>query len=262
MTLSDIAVRRPVFTSMILLAIIVFGVVSYGRIGVDLFPRVEFPIITIISVLPGADPETVETTVTDPIEEVVATISGIKHLRSTSADSVSQVIIEFELEKNIDVAYQEVQAKLATVRAELPDDLDPPVIEKLDVDASPIMSVVVSADKPIQELTHLADKVIKQRLQRIQNVGQVKLIGGRKRKIWIWLDAAKLTGHYLAVQDVENALKTEHVEFPGGRVETGSKELIVKTKAEFASAQEISDMIVAYRNDAPIRVRDIGAVED
>ena len=262
MTLSDIAIRRPIFASMVLSAIIVFGVISYSRIGIDLFPRVEFPVITVVSVLPGADPETVELTVTDLIEEAISTISSIKHLRSTSSDSVSQVVVEFELDKDIDVAYQEVVAKIGTVRSELPDDLEEPVVEKFDVDASPIMAVVVSGDIPIRDLTYLADKTVKERLQRVPNVGQVKIVGGRKRQIWLWLDRTKLEGYQLSVQDVIDALRTEHIEFPGGRVETGEREYVVKTKAEFESEKQFNNMVVTYRNGAPVRVKDLGRAED
>ena len=262
MILSDTAIKRPVFATMVIGAIVVFGVISFRDIGIDLYPRVEFPVITIISALPGADPETVETTVTDPIEEAVSTISGIKHLRSTSTDSISQVVVEFVLEKDIDVAYQEVQAKLGTVRSQLPDDLEDPVVEKFDVDSAPIMAVVVSGDMPIRDLTYLSRKLIKERLQRLQNVGQVALIGGRERKIWLWLDRSKLEGHGLSVRDVEEALRTEHVEYPGGRVESGPREYVVKTKAEFASAAEISGLVVAFRGGATIRVSDLGRVED
>ncbi|MBW7905445.1 MAG: efflux RND transporter permease subunit [Phycisphaerae bacterium] len=262
MTLSDVAIRRPIFTSMVMCAIVVFGLVSYQRVGIDLFPRVEFPVITVVSVLPGADPETVELTVTDLIEEAISTISSIKHLRSTSTDSVSQVIVEFELNKDIDVAYQEVVAKIGTVRSELPDDLEEPVVEKFDVDASPIMAVVVSGAMPIRELTYLSDNVVKERLQRVPNVGQAKIVGGRKRQIWLWLDRAKLEGYQLSVQDVIDALRSEHVEFSGGRVEAGPREYVVKTKAEFESAGQFDQMVVAYRNAAPVRVRDIGRTED
>lgn len=262
MILSDTAIRRPVFTTMVMGAIIVFGVVSFRAIGVDLFPRVEFPVVTVLTELRGSDPETIETTVTDVIEEGVATIAGIKHLRSTSAEGFSQVVIEFELEKDGDVAYQEVQAKIGTVRGDLPDDVEEPIIEKFDIDSAPILAVVVSGDKPIRELTRLADKTLKERLQRVGNVGQVKIVGGRDREIWLWLDRDKLEGHQLAVQDVVAALRSEHIEYPGGRVETGPREYVVKTKAEFESAEQIADMIVAYHQGAPIRVRDLGTVED
>ena len=143
MILSRLAIRRPVFITMVMAALVVFGWVSYRRLGVDLFPRVEFPIVTILTELRGADPETIETTVTDLVEEAVNTVSGIKHLRSTSADSVSQVVVEFELYKDINVAFQEITAKVAAIRARLPDDAEEPVIEKFDVDSAPIVSVVV-----------------------------------------------------------------------------------------------------------------------
>lgn len=262
MTLSDVAIKRPVFITMTISAIVILGVVSLRNIGIDLFPRVEFPIVTIITVLPAADPETIETTVTDEIEEAVSTVSAIKHLRSTSSEGVSQVVIEFDLHKDINIAYQEVQARLAGIRANLPEDIEEPIIEKMDIDAAPIMAVVVSSNKPIRELTRLADDMIKERLQRVPNVGQVKLVGGRDRQFWIWLDPSRLVGHYLSVLDVTRALRAEHVELPGGRVETGPSEYVVRTKAEFQSAEDLAGMVVAYRQGAPVRVRDIGRVED
>lgn len=262
MLLSDTSIKRPVFTVMIISAIIIFGWISLNKIGVDLFPRVEFPVISIISTLPGADPETLETTVTDSIEQAVSTISGIKNLRSVSADSVSQVIVEFELEKNVDIAFQEVQAKMGTIRSELPKDLEDPVIEKFDIDSAPIISVLVSGPMGIKELTQLADKVIKERLQRILNVGQVKLVGGRDRKIWIWIDRDKLKGYGLSLQEVERALKIEHIEFPGGRIDAGKREYVVKTKGEFNNVRELNELIISYKNGNLIRISDIGRVED
>lgn len=245
-----------------MLGLAIFGVISLKSLGVDLFPRVEVPVITVISVLPGADPNTVETTVSKPIEDAVSSISSIKHLRSTSADSVSQVVVEFELDKNIDVAFQEVQAKLSSVRSELPDDLEDPVIEKFDIDSSPIMAVVVSGKQPIQELSHIADKVVKNRLQQVKDVGQVKRIGSRDRNIWIYLDPSKLEGFAISSQEVVNALRSHHIELPGGRIETGPQEFIVKTKAEFTDISEFDDMLIAYRNDYPIHLSDIGYVVD
>src|SRR5512140_1607122 len=139
MLISNVAIRRPVLTAMVILAVIVFGLVSFTRIGVDLMPKVEFPMITVTTMLPGADPETIENRVTDVIEEAVNTLSGIKSLRSTSADSVSLVMIEFELDKKVDVAFQEVQARVNTVKMQLPTDVKEPVIEKVDFDAMPVL---------------------------------------------------------------------------------------------------------------------------
>ena len=262
MIISDVAIRRPVFTSMIIAALVVFGWVSFRDIGVDLFPRVEFPIITILTRLQGADPETVEMTVTDPIEEAVNTISGIKSLRSTSADSFSQVVVEFELDKRIDVAFQEIQAKVSAIKASLPTDIDEPVIEKMDIDAAPILAVVVSGDLPPRDLSHLADKTVKERLQRVRNVGSAKLVGKRDRKIWLWLNPDKMQQYNLTIKDVKQALGREHVEIPGGRVESGPLELAVKTKAEFENEQDFNQMVVAYRNNTVVRLSDLGRAED
>jgi HAE1 family hydrophobic/amphiphilic exporter-1 len=262
MILSEIAVRRPVFTTMVMSALIVFGWVSFTRLGVDLFPKVDFPVISIVTRLPGADPETVESRLSDPIEEAVNTLSGIKHLRSTSADSYSLVTIEFQLEKNIDTAFQEVQARVRSIRTQLPTDAEEPVIEKLDVDAAPILTLVVAGDLSPRELTHLADKVIKERLQRVRDVGSVRLVGARDRKIWLWLDPEKMTSHGLTVQDVRNALQREHVELPGGRVETGPLELVVKTKAEFQTAAAMNDLVIVQHGNSTVRLQDVGYAED
>ncbi len=262
MLLSDTAIKRPVFTTMIMLGLTIFGVISLRALGVDLFPRIEVPVITVISVLPGADPNTVETTVSKPIEDALSSISSIKHLRSTSADSVSQVVVEFELEKNIDVAFQEVQSKMSTVRSELPLDLEDPVVEKFDIDSAPIMAVVVAGQQSIQEISHIADKVVKSRLQQVKDVGQIKRVGSRDRTIWVYLDPQKLEGFSISSQEVVTALQAHHIELPGGRIETGPQEFIVKTKAEFNDISAFDDMLIAYRNDYPIHLSDIGYVVD
>ncbi len=262
MILSDTAIKRPVFMTMVIGAIVVFGVISYLDLGIDLFPKVDIPLLTIVSVLPGADPESVESTVTDPIEESVSSISGLKDLRSTSTDGVSQVMMEFELEKNIDIAFQEVQARLGTIRSTLPKDMEDPVVEKVDLDAAPVLGVIVSGELPLKDLTWIAKRRVKERLQQIPFVGQVTMSGGRDRKIWVWLDRDKLEGHGLTVQDVEMAIRAKHISIPGGRVESGTRELIVKTKAEYESAAELENLELANLNGAVVRLSDVGRVED
>ena len=262
MFLSDVSIRRPVFTTMVLGAMIVFGLLSLWRLGIDQFPKVDFPVITVVTKLPGADPETMEMRVTDPIEEAVNTIAGLKSLRSTSADSYSMITVEFELDKNVDVAFQEIQAKINTIRQQLPTDIEEPVIEKFDVDAAPILTVVVAADMPVRELSYLADKTIKERIQRVRNVGSAKIIGQRDRKSWLWLDAEKMQSHGVSVQEVRAALQRTHVEIPGGRVETGPLELAVRTKAEFQDAAAMNGMIVVQRDGRTIRLKDVGFAED
>jgi hydrophobic/amphiphilic exporter-1 (mainly G- bacteria), HAE1 family len=260
--LSDLSVKRPTFIAMIMFALAIFGLIAFKELGVDLFPKIDFPVITIVSSLPGADPETMEKTVTEIIEEAVSSINSIKHLRSTSAEGVSQVVVEFDLEKNVDVAYQEIQAKLGTVRKELPDDLKEIIVEKFDIDSAPIMAVLVSGDLPIQQLSRIADKNVKDRLQQVPGVGQIKLIGKQDRNIWIYLNPYKMEGSLVTVQEVMNALKAQHIEFPGGRLSTHSQELAVKTKAEMEDAQNLKNIVVSYRNGYPITIADIGHIED
>lgn len=262
MLISRIAIRRPVFTAMVMAALIVFGLVSYGRLGVDLFPRVEFPIVTVLTELRGADPMTVETTVTDPIEESVNTISGIKHLRSTSAEGMSQVVIEFDLDKDIDIAFQEITAKVASVRSRLPEEIEEPVIEKFDVDAGAVLSVIVAGDLPERELGRIAEKTVKERIQRIRDVGSVRLVGFRDRKMWLWLDREALDRNQLTVSDVVAAVAREHVEIPGGRVETGEKDIVVKLAAEFGTAPEFDELVIAERGGGIVRLKDVGRAED
>lgn len=262
MILSDLSVKRPTFISMIMFAMVIFGLIAFKELGVDLFPKIDFPVITIVSSLPGADPETMEKTVTEIIEEAVSSINSIKHLRSTSAEGVSQVVIEFDLDKNVDIAYQEIQAKLGTVRRELPDDLKEIVVEKFDIDSAPIMAVLVSGDLPIQKLSVIAEKSVKDRLQQVSGVGQIKIIGKQERNIWIYLDPYKMEGLSVTVQDVTNALKAQHIEFPGGRISSQTQEFSVKTKAEMESATHLQSIVVAYRNGYPLTISDIGRVED
>ncbi|CAF23357.1 efflux RND transporter permease subunit [Candidatus Protochlamydia amoebophila] len=262
MNLPDLSVKRPVFISMIMLALVVFGTIAFKELGVDLFPKIDFPVITVISTLPGADPETMEKSVTEIIEEAVSNISSIKHLRSTSAEGISQIIVEFDLDKNVNIAYQEVQAKIGTVRQELPNDLKDIIIEKFDIDSAPIMAVVLSGDQPIEELSKIANKTIKDSLQQVPGVGQIKIVGKQDRNIWIYLDPYKLEGMHLSVQDVIQAIKNQHLEFPGGRIETGKIELPVKIKAEFDQSQNLSSIVVAYQNGYPIKISDIGTIVD
>lgn len=262
MFISTVAIRRPLFTSMLILAMLVFGTVSLHGLGIDLFPKVDFPVVTIMTELRGADPETVESRVTDVIEESVNTLAGIKKLRSTSAEGMSLIVVEFQLEKNVDVAFQECQARVNSVRAQLPTDAEDPVIEKFDMDAAPILTVVLSGDLGPRQLYQIADKQVKERLQRVNDVGSVKIVGGRDRKLWLWLDPVRMRQHNLTVQDVRNALLAQHIEMPGGRVETDTLELVTRTKAEFSSAADLDELVLRERNGATIRLKDVGRAED
>lgn len=262
MWLADTSVKRPVFATMVILALVVLGVVSYPSIGVDLFPKVDFPIVTITTTLKGASPEVMDVDVADKIEAAVNTINGVKTITSTSTESVSRTVVEFVLERDIDLAVQDVREKISAIRNKLPDDIDEPRIEKVDPDSTPILFMNLSGDKSIRDLSTYADEVLKEQLQRINGVGAVNFYGLRLRQVRIWLDVQKMQAYQIAPSDVVLALKRENVELPGGRIETDTKEYTVRIKGEFANIPDFADLIVSYQNGAPVRIRDIGRVED
>ena len=192
--LAAICVKRPVFAVVLILVLVVFGMFSYTKLGLDRFPKVDFPIITVTTRQPGSAPEDIETQITDKIEEAVNTISGIEELRSTSSEGISQVFIQFVLEKSVDVAAQEVRDKINGVLPDLPKDIEQPTVEKMDPDATPILTIAVSAPAPatIRDITEYCDKVLRRRLETVSGVGQVMIVGGQARQINVQLDPMKL----------------------------------------------------------------------
>ena len=264
MRIADLSIRRPVFATMLTATLVVLGWISLGRLGVDLFPRVELPYVVVTTVLEGATPETVETEVSDVIEEHVNTISGISELRSVSSEGLSRILVQFELEEDVEAKTQDVRDKVARARLHLPIEAESPLVEKVDPDADPILSVMVSGDLSIGELTRFADAVVKERLQRIPGVGSATLVGGRDREVRIWIDGNQLRSHSLTVEDVIRAIRSEHVDIPGGRLEglEGQTEFSVKTKGEVSAVREFGDIVVAYRTGAPTLIRDVARVED
>ena len=262
MRLPDTSIRRPVFAVMLIGGLVVLGLISIPRLGLDLFPRVEFPVVTVTTVLEGAAPETVEREVSQVLEESINTIEGIRTLRSSSSDSLSLLFIEFDLEYDIQVKAQEVRDKVAAVRGELPRDIEPPVVDRVDPDAAPILAVMVAGPHSIRTLSEFADKRLKPRLERIPGVGSVEIVGDRPREIRIWIDPIRLSGYALSVDDVLAALQREHVELPGGRIETGEQEYTIKTKGKLDSAERFGDVVVVERAGRVIHLRDVARVED
>jgi HAE1 family hydrophobic/amphiphilic exporter-1 len=264
MWLSDVSIRRPVFAVMLIGALVTLGWISMGRIGVDLFPRVEFPMVSVTTVFEGATPETVESEITEVLESHVNTIAGIDTLNSESSEGLSQVFVRFKLEEDIDVKAQDVRDKVAVARRELPPEAEPSIVQKLDPDAVPILSVMVAGPYSVRELTRFADDVVKERLERLPGVGSVTLVGGRDREVRVWLDAYRLRGHAVTVDDVMRAIRSEHADLPGGRLETRQRtsEFTFKTKGELETVEAFNDIVVANRAGGPIRVRDLGRVED
>ena len=262
MKISEFCIRRPVFATMLISALVVFGLTSYRLIGVSLFPDVDFPIVTVTVMYEGADPETVETEVTDVIEEAVNTISGIKSLRSESAEGLAQVFIEFQMERDIDVASQDVRDKVAAIRTDLPEQIEPPVVEKFDPDSAPILSIVVSGPASNRQLTEYADDQLKPRIEGVEGVGSVRLVGGQDREIRVWLRVDDLRAYSITAQDIIDTLQKENVELPGGRVESPNRELVVNTEGEVTRVEDFLDLVITYRNRVPIRIRDVAYVED
>jgi HAE1 family hydrophobic/amphiphilic exporter-1 len=260
--LAEICVRRPVFTWVLVLSLVVVGLFAYDHLGVDRFPKIDFPFVTISTRLVGAAPEEIETEVTDKIEEAVNTISGIDQLISISAEGVSQVIVNFDLEKNPDVAAQEVRDRVNSVLRDLPRDADPPVIEKIDPDAAPVLSVAVSAPAPIRDVTEFCDKVLRRQMESVLGVGQVKLIGGRLRQINVVADPSKLAGLGLTAAEVAQALASQNAQLPGGRVEQGLRDLTLRTYGRVATPGAFGDIVITNRGGTPVRVSDVARVED
>lgn len=262
MRISELSITRPVFSVMVIAAMVVFGLVAYFRIGIDLFPSVDFPIVTVSVFYEGSDPETIETDVTDTIEEAVNTISGIKSLRSESVTGLSMTFVEFELGRDINVAAQDVRDKVAAIRAELPLGIEEPVIEKFDPDSAPIMAITLAGPESIRELTRYADDVIKPQIEGVNGVGAVQIVGGREREVRIWLRVDDLRSYQVTATEVVEAIEKQNVEYPGGRVEADTRELVVKTKGRITTSKDFEDIVVTTRGVTPIRLQDVATVED
>ncbi len=260
--LAGISIRRPVFASVLVLSLVVVGAFSYLQLGVDRFPKVEFPMVSITTRHAGAAPEDVETEITDRIERAVNTIAGIEELRSVSTEGVSQVFIQFRLEKNVDVASQDVRDKVNQVMADLPRDIDPPIVDKVDPDAAPVVYLSLAAGRSIREITEFADKTLRRELESLPGVGQVTIVGGRARQVNLWLDPVRLRSYGLTVAEVARAVGNQNLQLPGGNVSQGNREMTVRLRGRVNGVREFDALVIATRNGSQIRLRDVGQTED
>jgi len=260
--LAEICIRRPVFAMMIVLSLVVVGAAGYLHLGVDRFPSVDVPVVRINARLSGASPAEMESQVAQPIEEAVNTIEGLDELRSVNGAGSSFIVATFNLNRDIDLAAQDVRDRVATVTRELPRDMDPPTISKSDTDQQPILSLTVSGDRPRRELTEIADKIIKTQIERSPGVGEVNIVGGLERAINIWVDADRLAAYQIPITAVRDAVDRQNADTPGGNVTTERREQTLRTMGQLTDAREFNDLVVATRNGSPIRIRDIGAAED
>lgn len=260
--IADLCIKRPVFATMINLFIVVLGWFSLSSIGIDQFPNVELPIITVTTTLRGASPEEMETSVTKPLEEIINTIQGIDELTSVTTEGVSQITVTFLLERNRDIAAQDVRDKVNTILARLPPNTDPPIIDKFDLDAIPVLSISVTAPRDLKEISYITDKFIKQNLETVPDVGSVSMAGARTRAVQIAVDIEKLRAYGLTIDDVRQALARQNVEIPGGRLNQNPRELTVRTLGRMEAVKDFNELIVANFGGQPVFLKDVARVED
>ncbi len=260
--LARICVKRGVFATVLMLVLVVLGATSYKTLGLDMFPNVDLPIAVVTTIQQGAAAEEVESDITDKIEGAVNTISGIDSLTSTSSEGISIVMVQFTLEKPVDVAVQEVRDKVAGIMAELPRGIDSPVISKIDPGASPVLYLALRSKQPIVETTEIADKIVRRQIETIDGVGEVSLIGGRKRQINVVLDPIRLQAQSLNALDVYRVLATQNLNVPGGTVEAGPANSTLRVAGRVASLDELSRLVLRQQAGHPVRLADVATVED
>ena len=262
MTLTQLSIKRYVFAFMLNAVLVLFGLISYQRLGVDRFPYIEFPVISITTTLKGAHPNSVDSSITNPIESSVNSVPGIEHIQSTSSNGASVISVTFNLDKNIDVAFNEVQAKVNQVLRVLPDEVDPPIVAKVETNAQPILWLALSGDRTLQQLNLYAKNVLKKKLETIDGVGEVRLGGRRDRTIRVQLDPMKMAAFGITTKDITDAFRREHVQLPGGFVVNKTTEYLMKLDLEFHQIDALKTLIILQRNGLPIRLKDIGDVTD
>ncbi|MFO1009705.1 MAG: efflux RND transporter permease subunit [Planctomycetota bacterium] len=261
-SLVETCIRRPVFATMLIATLVVVGVASFLHLGVDRFPSVDLPTVSVRTTLPGASTEDVETLVSQRIEEAVNTIEGIDQLRSISTNGSSVVVITFALERNIEAATQDVRDRVATVLRDLPPEAEAPIISKFDNDQTPVLTLAVSSERPLRELTEIADKLVKPHLERCTGVGEVLLVGAVPRAIDVQVDGDRLAAYGLSITDVRDALERQNAEAPGGNVTGEHRESSLRTLGRIADPRAFDEVVVAVLDGVPVRVRDLGKAED
>ncbi len=261
--LSEFCVRRPVSATMLIMSLVVLGTFSFQGLGVDLFPRADPATVSVQLSLPGASPDEMSTSVVEPMEQAISGVSGIDEIQARISEGTARVIVRFVLERDLNEAVNDVREKVAGALRRVPPTLLPPVITKIDPDADPVMSLIVSSKAmSLRTLTELADKQIARGIQTINGVGEVSLTGGRAREIHIVVDIEKLNSYGLSMSQVRDAIVSENVEIPGGTIEQGKGQLLLRTLGRVDASEDFNNIVVATKDGTPIRVADIGRAED
>ncbi len=263
MLLSDLSIKQPVFATMMMVALVVLGLFSYKGLSTDLFPKVDLPVVSVRTIYPGVAPETVETEVTKRIEEAINPIEGVKHINSTTTEGVSIVVAIFELGTNIHTAAQDVRSKISALRRDFPTAVEEPVIERIDPADLPIVSLSITS--PLltpKQLTSLAEKVVKKRLENIQGVGSLKIVGGQRREVQMLVDPAKIKAYQLTIPEVVTALRRENIEVPAGKISHGSMEELIRVEGKFVSPELFRDLVVKTIQGVPVYLHEIASIQD
>ena len=242
--LAEICIRRPVFAAMIVMALVVTGAASYGRLGVDRFPSVDLPTVSVRTALPGASTEEIETEVSQRIEEAVNTVEGIQELRSISSAGSSVVIATFDLERDIETAAQDIRDRVSSVARQLPEDTLPPVIAKFNNESNAVLTVALSGNRPLKELTEVADKTVKVQLERAAGVGEVRIVGGLERAVNVWVDPDRLAAYQIPITDVRDALVRQNTDVPGGNVTGSAREMTLRTLGRLTQPSDFDELVV------------------
>jgi multidrug efflux pump len=262
MKLSDLSIRRPVLASMVSLALVLFGAIGYTRLAVREFPDVDPPIVSVSTELPGANPQVVESAVTDILEEELSTVEGLRTLTSSSAEGFSNITLEFNLERGVEAAAQDVRDKVARIRGRLPEDVREPVVAKQEADAQPFYWLALSGENyEMLQLSDIADRLVKSRLQTLPGVGQARIFGERRFSMRVWLSASDLSARGLTVQDVQQAIRSRNVEVPAGRIESDRREFTVRSLGELKTPDEFAELVVSNTNGVLVKLKDLGRVE-
>jgi len=262
MNLPELSIKRHVFAWMLSAVIVLFGVISYQRIGIDRIPSIDFPIIMINTTLKGANPDVVDSSITSVIETSVNTTPGIEHIQSSSSPGVSTITITFALNKNIDVAYNEVQSKISQVLKKLPNDTDAPTILKVDSNAQAVIWLALTGDRTIQQLNLYAINVLKKKFETINGVGEVTLGGRRDRVVRVSLSPERMAAYKLTANDLINAFNTQHVQLPGGFLVSSQTEKLIKLDLEFHNVKDLGELIINHLDGAPVHLKDIATITD
>lgn len=260
--ISELAIKRPVTTTMMILALLVMGFLSYLRLPVELFPDVSFPIVSITTTYPGASAREMETLVSKPIEDGLSAINGIEHITSTSSSGISTVILQFVLEKDIKDAANEVREKMALVRPTLPEDVDEPLIARVDPNATPVQFYTLTGTQPLDQLTDFARDDLKPRLQKVDGVAEVNLLGGREREVQVMLDPSLLSQYQLSSAQVVARLQQENLDFPSGQIETQNSRIILRTVNSYKTAEQVAKTPIQLRNGKVLLLSDLGTVRN